>query len=156
MEMENMLQMIKQMITRLEEAEAKAEARQEKADADAKARQEKADADAKARQERADACQEKANAEMKASQERANAEMKAVQIEIKAAYAEMEARAEVRHERFLARLDGIDISRKRNDDLSDRDDVMFRRNWGYEFGGESRRNRGRSGAAGALKGRDKR
>jgi hypothetical protein len=33
--------------------------------------------------------------------------MKAVQAEIKAAYAEMEARAEARHERFLVRLDGL-------------------------------------------------
>jgi membrane protein involved in colicin uptake len=84
MEMENMRQMIKQMMTRLEEAEAKAEARQEGADAR----------------------QEKANAEMKASQERARAEMKVVKAEIKAAYAKMEAGAEARHERFLVFLDG--------------------------------------------------
>jgi hypothetical protein len=80
-----------------------AEARQEKADADAKARHEEAEA----QQQRAEARQEKMNTEMKASQERASAEMKVVQAEIKAAYAEMEARAEARHERFLARLDGL-------------------------------------------------
>jgi hypothetical protein len=33
--------------------------------------------------------------------------MKAVQTEIKAAYAEMKARAEAHHERFLALLDGL-------------------------------------------------
>jgi hypothetical protein len=71
MEMENMLQMIKQMMTRLEGAEARADARQENA-----------------------------NAEMKASQETASAEMKST-------YAEIEARAEARHERFLARLDEL-------------------------------------------------
>jgi hypothetical protein len=72
----------------------------------AEACQEKADAEAKARHEEAEARQEKMNAEMKASQERTTAGMKVVQAEIKAAYAEMEARAEARHERFLARLDG--------------------------------------------------
>jgi hypothetical protein len=117
MEMENMLQMMKHMMTRQEEAEANAKARHEEAEARqqwAEAHQEKADANAKAchekaevRQQRAEARQEKINAEMKASQERTTAEMKAVQAEIKAAYAEMEAWAEARNERFLARLDGL-------------------------------------------------
>jgi hypothetical protein len=94
------------------------------------------------------------NAEMKASQERTTAEMRVVQAEIKTAYAEMDTREEARHERFLARLDGvtsygeIDILWRRNDDLAD--DVVFRGNGSHEFGGEPRRNRGRSGAAGAL------
>jgi hypothetical protein len=48
----------------------------------------------------------------------------------------------------------IDILRRRNDDLSDRDDVEFKRNGGYEFGGYSRSNRGRNGAARALYRRD--
>jgi hypothetical protein len=56
--------------------------------------------EAEARQQRAEARQEKMNAEMKASQERATAE-------IKAAFAEMEAEAKVRHERFLAFLNGL-------------------------------------------------
>jgi hypothetical protein len=98
-----------------------------------------------ARHERADACQEKANAEMKASQERANAEMKAsqeranaevkaLQAEFKAAYAEMEARAVACPERFLASCRRIDILRRRNDDLSDRDDVVSRRNGRHKIG----------------------
>jgi hypothetical protein len=35
----------------------------------------------------------------------------------------------------------IDILQRRNDDLSDRDDVEFRRNGGYEFGSYARGNR---------------
>jgi hypothetical protein len=75
--------------------------------------------------------------------------MKVVQAEIKAAYAEMEARAEARHERFCA-SGRIGILRRSNDDLSDGDDVKLRRNGGYELGSYSRSNRGRSGAARAL------
>jgi hypothetical protein len=58
-----------------------------------------------------------------------------------------EARAVARHE-FLGASGRIDTLRKRNDDLAD--DVVFRRNGRHNIGGESRRNRGRSGAAGSL------
>jgi hypothetical protein len=52
MEMENMLQMMKLLLARQEEAEAKAETRHEEAESDAKARHEKAEARAVARHER--------------------------------------------------------------------------------------------------------
>jgi hypothetical protein len=44
---------------------------------------------------------------MKARQERANAEMKALQAKIKAACADMEARAVAHRERFFASPDGL-------------------------------------------------
>jgi hypothetical protein len=70
------------------------------------ARQERAEADAKSHQQMAEARQEKAEAEAKARHEEAEARQEKMNAEMKAAYAEMEAQAEVRHERFLARLDG--------------------------------------------------
>jgi hypothetical protein len=67
------------------------------------------------------------------------------------------AEAKARHERFLAFLDALTFHGKRNDDLSDRDNVVFRRNEGcYNHGSYPGSNRGRSGVTGALKGRDKR
>jgi membrane protein involved in colicin uptake len=95
----DMLQMIKGILIRQEEAEA----RQEKAEANAKDRQEKATAELRAAQAEMKA---DINANIEASQERANAELKAAQAEI-------EARREVCHERFLAFLDGLTSHGKR-------------------------------------------
>jgi hypothetical protein len=107
MGMETSLQLT--MAHLLAEIDTKAEARQEKAEANAKARQAKVEAEAAA-------CQEKAIAELKAAQ----AEIKADII----------AKIEAGQKKNTGTVQRIENLRKRNDNLSDRDDVVSRRNGG--------------------------